>query len=169
MMTSSISCGSRFSARRTASFTAAAPSSTGCIPRRVPRGARPTAVLAPETITASFILLSSSVPEWFAGLEHVLDALVGLLVLEEVQERLLLQLQKVVLRHPLGHGEVAAGQDARGVSGYDAVVLGGVAAPLEGLYPHLQRGSRRLAGCVDVAVPLRRRVAVAEVEDLPLR
>jgi hypothetical protein len=54
MITSSTSEGSSPSARPTASRIADAPRSTGWTPRKVPLGARPTAVLAPETITASF-------------------------------------------------------------------------------------------------------------------
>src|SRR5918994_390042 len=53
IMTSSTSSLSSPSARPTASPIAAAAMSSGRLARKVPPGARPTAVLAPETITAS--------------------------------------------------------------------------------------------------------------------
>src|SRR5215213_7225094 len=92
--------------------------------------------------------------------------LVGLLVLEEVEERFFLQLEQVLFGHPLGQREVATGEDARGVAGDDAIVIGGEAAPLQGLYLDLECCARRLAGGVDVVAALGRRVAVGEIEDL---
>src|SRR5918998_2257543 len=169
-MTSSTSRGSSPSARPTASRIAAAPRSTGCTPRKVPFGARPTAVRAPETITASFIVApfsrTLSIPQRLPGLQHVRDPFVRLLVFQEVHERLSLKLEQVLLGHPLRQREVASCEDAGGVSGYDAVVLGGVAAPLQGLHLHLERGAGGLAGGVDVLAALGGRVAVGEVEDL---
>jgi hypothetical protein len=57
--TSSTSAGSRPSARRSASAMATPAMSSGRLARRLPRGARPTAVRAPATITASFTLVHS--------------------------------------------------------------------------------------------------------------
>gem|GEM_PF-3213171 len=70
--TSSTSAGSSPSARRRDSAMAAPAMSSGRLALRVPRGARPTAVRAPETMTASFTLVHSfdhpadhSIQSWF--------------------------------------------------------------------------------------------------------
>src|SRR4028118_2305477 len=109
-------------------------------------------------------LISNRLP----GLQHPLDPLEGLIVLQQLQERLLFEAEQVLLAHPLGESEVAARQNFRGVAGYYAVVLAGVAAPLQGPDAHDERGSGRGAGGVDVAVALGRGVAVCEVEGLAL-
>src|SRR5215208_2749517 len=119
MMTSSTSSLSSPSARPTASPIAAAAMSSGRLARKVPLGARPTAVLAPETITASrivapfsrsafqlvsfrkFLLTDKSpvrrradmlVPSRLSCFQQCFDAFVGFLLLQEVQECLFLQL-----------------------------------------------------------------------------
>src|SRR3954462_6793162 len=56
MITSSTSAASIPGARLSASAIAEAPSSSGRVPRSVPPGALPAAVLTAETITASFII-----------------------------------------------------------------------------------------------------------------
>src|SRR3954469_15891174 len=56
MITSSISAASMPGARFSASAMATAPSSSGRVPRSVPPGALPDAVLTAETMTASFII-----------------------------------------------------------------------------------------------------------------
>src|SRR5438270_2670323 len=116
MITSSTSAGSSPVARRSTSLMAAPAMSSGYVARSVPRGARPTAVRAPETITASFMLFTFLVPEWFARCEHGLDAFQGLLVVQRREKRLLLQLEHVILRDPLRGRKLAAAQDAGEVS-----------------------------------------------------
>src|SRR5215217_602582 len=101
-----------------------------------------------------------------SALEHVVDAGVGLLVLCKVEECLFFQAQQVFLRHPLRQREIATCESAGDVGGDDAVVRGGVAAPLHGLDGYLERGLGGLARGVDVPSALRRGVAVREVEDL---
>jgi hypothetical protein len=71
--TSSTSAGSRPSARRSASAMAAPAMSSGRLARRLPRGARPTAVRAPLTMTASFISSIPSVADHLAGRQEGLD------------------------------------------------------------------------------------------------
>src|SRR5580765_8574082 len=61
MITSSMSPGSMPGARLSASAMATAPSSSGRVPRSVPAGALPDAVLTAETMTASVIEISQQV------------------------------------------------------------------------------------------------------------
>src|SRR5947207_13193863 len=86
MITSSTSVGSSPGARRKASLTAAPAMSSGYVVLSVPRGALPTAVRAPETITASFIVISLLVSERFACREQRLNPLHGLLIVQELEE-----------------------------------------------------------------------------------
>src|SRR5262245_19408111 len=106
-ITSSTSAGSRPLVRLTASAIAAAAMSSGLVARSVPFGALPTAVRAPATITASFIVGPPlhSVPQWLAGGEQVLDPLDGFLLVEQVDEGLALERQDVLLVDPLGLGQ----------------------------------------------------------------
>src|SRR5215216_2303663 len=120
MMTSSTSSFSSPSARPRASPIAAAAISSGRLARKVPLGARPTAVLAPETITASRIvapfdrsafqhapcraLVSTPVfaspcrradtliPSRLSCFQQCFDAFVGFLLFQEVYECQFLQL-----------------------------------------------------------------------------
>src|ERR1700704_5564614 len=70
-MTSSISLGSMPGARFSASPIAAAPSSSGRVPRSVPPGALPTAVRAAETITASTIPIPQQILDRLGDLGHL--------------------------------------------------------------------------------------------------
>jgi hypothetical protein len=64
----------------------------------------------------------------------------------------------------LGEREVAAGEDSGDVACDDAVVLAGIAAPLHGLYAHLECGPGIATSGVDVVGVLGRRVAVGQVQ-----
>src|SRR5580765_8314379 len=89
MITSSISAGSMPAARLSDSAIATAPNSSGRVPRSVPLGALPAAVLTAETMTASFICFSRS---GLAGpiSEQVLDRVgdFGHLAVEEMVGRI---------------------------------------------------------------------------------
>src|SRR6266496_3392863 len=148
-MTSSTSAGSSPSARSTASAMAAAAMSSGRVARKVPFGARPTAVRAPATITASFIddppSPSWSVPQRLPGGEQVLDALHGRLLAQQLDERLPLEREDVLLFDPLRLGQLAAAEHAGELGADQHVVLAGQAAPLHGAHAQLQRGQGRQA------------------------
>ncbi len=92
----------------------------------------------------------------------------GFLVLQQLQEGFLLQLEYVLLGDPLRDGDAAAGEDAGDLAGDDAIVLRGVAAPLQGLDLDLQGQAHGLPGGVDPLVMDRWGVAVREVENLAL-
>src|SRR5680860_1853070 len=68
----------------------------------------------------------ASVPQRFAGLEHVLDPVKGLLLVDERQEALALQLQEALLGDLLGYVGVASGEHEGDLRGYDRVVGGGL-------------------------------------------
>src|SRR5215216_825732 len=151
--TSSTSAGSRPSARRRASAMAAPAMSSGRLVRRLPRGARPTAVRAPLTITASFIASFLSVADDLAGHQEALDPLHGLGLAEQGQERVALQVEDVLLAHPLAERQLAPAQHPGQVAGDHPVVLAGLAGPLEGLHAQLQGGQDGQPGRVHRRLP----------------
>src|SRR5215211_7578521 len=106
------------------------------------------------------------IPQRFSGFEHVADPLVSLLVPGKVEERFLLQLEQILLRHPLGQRQFPASEDAGDVAGDHAVVLRSVSTPLHGLYLDIECRPRRLSRGEDLLSPLRGHVAAGEVEYL---
>src|SRR4029450_5890609 len=117
--------------------------SSGRLARRLPRGARPTAVRAPDTITASFISSIPSVADHLAGHQKALDPLHRLGLAEQGQKRVALQVEDVLLGDPLAERQLAAAQDPGQVAGDHAVVVAGLAGPLEGLHAPLPGGPAR--------------------------
>src|SRR5579884_2491558 len=138
-ITSSICAGSSPGVRSTAARIAVAARSSGRTVCSVPRGAFPTGVRTPVTITASFIgpswclfvkvLLSPgacrgtrrvprcapgdefSVAQDLTGLEEVSDSLLGLRLLTDRDEGLPLEIQDVSLVDPLRLAQVTATHD----------------------------------------------------------
>src|SRR4029453_7720226 len=117
------SAGSSSPARRSASAMAAPAMSSGRLARRLPPGARPTAVGPPDTITACFISSIPSVAQHLAGRQEGLDPFHGLGLPEQGQEGVALQVEDVLLGDPLAERQLAAAQDPGQVAGDHAVVL----------------------------------------------
>src|SRR5687768_6606980 len=141
-----------------ARITSAAMSS-GRVVRSDPRGALPTAVRRAETMTASFmcvLLVSQRLP----GAEHVLNALDRFRLRGQLHEDFALEVQQILLVHPLRARERAAAQDVCELAADVGVVFAGVAALLQVVDRGAQRGAGIAAGGVAVAVAHRRRVAV---------
>src|SRR5690349_19902024 len=92
--TSSTCTPGRWGAWARASLITSAARSSGRTARRRPFGALPTGVRTAATMKASFMVL---VPQWFAGLERVLDALDGLRLAAQAQKDFAFQFKDVLL------------------------------------------------------------------------
>src|SRR5215213_1808583 len=100
-----------------------------------------------------------SIPKRLARLQHVRDALLRLPVSAEREERLALQIQKVLLGDARLVVEVAARQDARELLADDGVVVGDEAAALQLVYAELDGRERGVAERGHVLALARLRVA----------
>src|SRR5206468_728429 len=107
-----------------ASLITSAARSSGRTVRRRPFGALPTGVRTADTMKASFML---SVPQWFAGLERVLDALDGLRLATQAQKNFAFQIKDVLLGDEVKRAQVAAAQDVRQLCADLPVVLADLA------------------------------------------
>src|ERR1700752_488408 len=118
MTTSSIWAGSRFDVRLSKAWIAVAAISSGRTVASPPRFALPTGVRTALTITASFIRISfvvtfersnvtTLIPQRFSRLQNIPHARLRLLFTEQRQNRFALQIQYILLAHPLRTSDFA--------------------------------------------------------------
>src|SRR5574341_556865 len=160
MITSSTSWGFNPSVRFSAAATTVAPISSGRLVRSFPRGALPTALRTPETITASLMGNSFLIPQRLASAQEMPDSLSSFFLTQQRDKCFTFQVEDVLLIDPGWRGQIAAAQNARLFRPDLLIIIRNVVGLSHHINRNPQRGEHPLASGVNNVSAKRRPIAL---------